>query len=36
MTEAHRADTDRLELGRPDREPLASQTIDAIIDLIGP
>ena len=34
MTEAYRADTDRLELGRPDREPLASQTIDAIIDLI--
>ena len=35
MTEAYRADTDRLELGRPDREPLASQTIDPIIDLIG-
>jgi cysteinyl-tRNA synthetase len=34
MTDAYRADTDRLELGRPDREPLASQTIDAIIDLI--
>jgi cysteinyl-tRNA synthetase len=34
MTEAYRADTDRLELGRPDREPLASQTIDGIIDLI--
>jgi cysteinyl-tRNA synthetase len=34
MTEAYRADTDRLALGRPDREPLASQTIDAIIDLI--
>jgi cysteinyl-tRNA synthetase len=34
MTEAYRADTDRLELGRPDREPLASQTIDDIIDLI--
>jgi cysteinyl-tRNA synthetase len=34
MTEAYRADTDRLELGRPDREPLASQTIDPIIDLI--
>jgi cysteinyl-tRNA synthetase len=34
MTEAYRADTDRLALGRPDREPLASQTIDPIIDLI--
>jgi cysteinyl-tRNA synthetase len=34
MTEAYRADTDRMELGRPDREPLASQTIDPIIDLI--
>jgi cysteinyl-tRNA synthetase len=34
MTDAYRADTDRLELGRPDREPLASQTIDPIIDLI--
>ena len=35
MTDAYRADTDRLELGRPDREPLASQTIDPIIDLIA-
>ncbi len=34
MTAAYRADTDRLELGRPDREPLASQTIDPIIHLI--
>ena len=34
MTDAYRADTDRLELGRPDREPLASQTIEPIIDLI--
>jgi cysteinyl-tRNA synthetase len=34
MTDAYRADTDRLELGRPDREPLASQTIEGIIDLI--
>ena len=34
MTEAYRADTDRLGLGRPDHEPLASETIDEIIDLI--
>jgi cysteinyl-tRNA synthetase len=34
MTDAYRTDTDRLELGRPDREPLASQTIDPIIELI--
>ena len=34
MTDAYRADTDRLELGRPDREPLASETLDPIIDLI--
>jgi cysteinyl-tRNA synthetase len=34
MTDAYRTDTDRLELGRPDREPLASQTIGPIIDLI--
>jgi cysteinyl-tRNA synthetase len=34
MTEAYRADTDRLGLGRPDREPLASETIAQIIDLI--
>jgi cysteinyl-tRNA synthetase len=34
MADAYRADTDRLALGRPDREPLASQTIDPIIDLI--
>ena len=34
MTEYYRADTDRLELGRPDREPLASETIGEIIDLI--
>src|SRR2546430_7543063 len=34
MTEHYRADTDRLELGRPDREPLASDTIGEIIDLI--
>ena len=34
MTAAYRADTDRLGLGRPDHEPLASETIAAIIDLI--
>ena len=27
MTAAYRADTDRLGLGRPDHEPLASETI---------
>jgi cysteinyl-tRNA synthetase len=34
MTEAYIADTDALGLGRPDFEPLASQTIDEIIALI--
>ncbi|MDQ6915557.1 MAG: cysteine--tRNA ligase [Actinomycetota bacterium] len=34
MTAAYVADTDRLELGRPDHEPLASETIDAIVELI--
>ena len=34
MTEFYRADTDRLELGRPDFEPLASETVDGIIELI--
>src|SRR4029453_17810740 len=34
MTAAYRADTDRLELGRPDHEPLASETIAEIIELI--
>ena len=34
MTEFYRADTDRLGLGRPDFEPLASETIDGIIALI--
>jgi cysteinyl-tRNA synthetase len=29
------ADTDRLGLGRPDHEPLASETIDAIVSLIS-
>jgi cysteinyl-tRNA synthetase len=35
MTAAYIADTDRLGLGRPDHEPLASQTIDDMIELIG-
>jgi cysteinyl-tRNA synthetase len=35
MSRAYRADTDRLELGRPDHEPLASESIDAIIDYIA-
>jgi cysteinyl-tRNA synthetase len=34
MTAAYLADTDRLELGRPDHEPLASESIDAIIEYI--
>ena len=34
MTEAYFADTDRLGLGRPDAEPLASATIGPIIALI--
>ncbi len=34
MTAAYRTDTDRLGLGRPDHEPLASETIAGIIDLI--
>jgi cysteinyl-tRNA synthetase len=34
MTAAYFEDTDRLGLGRPDDEPLASQTIDAIVALI--
>ena len=35
MTAAYVADTDALDLGRPDFEPRASDTIDAIIELIG-
>jgi cysteinyl-tRNA synthetase len=35
MTEAYIRDTDELELGRPDYEPLATETIESIIDLIG-
>src|SRR5256714_638235 len=34
MTAAYIADTDALGLGRPDYEPLASETIDGIIELI--
>jgi cysteinyl-tRNA synthetase len=34
MTDAYVADTDRLGLGRPDHEPLASATIDGIVELI--
>ncbi len=34
MTAAYVADTDALELGRPDAEPLASQTMTEIIELI--
>ena len=35
MIAAYRADTDALGLGRPDHEPLASQTIGAIIEHIA-
>jgi cysteinyl-tRNA synthetase len=35
MTAAYVADTDRLGLGRPDFEPLASEAIDGMIGLIG-
>jgi cysteinyl-tRNA synthetase len=34
MTEHYVADTDALGLGRPDHEPLASETIDGIVALI--
>jgi cysteinyl-tRNA synthetase len=34
MTARYVEDTDRLGVGRPDSEPLASETIDEIIDLI--
>jgi cysteinyl-tRNA synthetase len=34
MVQAYVADTDRLGLGRPDHEPLASETIGEIIELI--
>ncbi|HVE68955.1 MAG TPA: cysteine--tRNA ligase [Solirubrobacteraceae bacterium] len=35
MTAAYVADTDGLGLGRPDHEPLASETMGPIVDLIG-
>jgi cysteinyl-tRNA synthetase len=35
MAEHYRADTERLGLGRPDYEPLASEYIEAIVALIG-
>jgi len=35
MTAAYVQDTDRLGLGRPDAEPLASETIDGIVALIA-
>jgi cysteinyl-tRNA synthetase len=35
MTAHYVADTDRLGLGRPDHEPLASEYVGQIIDLIG-
>jgi len=35
MTRAYFEDTDRLELGRPDAEPLATATIAGIVALIG-
>ncbi len=35
MTQAYVEDTDRLGLGRPDSEPLATETIGPIIELIG-
>jgi cysteinyl-tRNA synthetase len=35
MTERYVQDTDRLELGRPDHEPKAADTIDAIVGLIA-
>ena len=34
LTAAYFADTDRLELGRPDHEPLASESIPAIVEEI--
>jgi cysteinyl-tRNA synthetase len=34
MTAAYVADTNELEVGRPDHEPLASETIESIIELI--
>jgi cysteinyl-tRNA synthetase len=35
MTAAYLADTDRLGVGRPDSEPLASETVEGIVSLIA-
>jgi cysteinyl-tRNA synthetase len=35
MTRAYLEDTDRLGLGRPDAEPLATETVDGIVSLIS-
>jgi len=35
MTQAYFGDTDALGLGRPDAEPLATETVDGIVALIG-
>jgi cysteinyl-tRNA synthetase len=35
MTARYMADTERLGLGRPDHEPLASEYLEPIVDLIG-
>lgn len=35
MAEHYRADTDLLAIGRPDHEPLVTNTIDEIVDLIA-
>jgi cysteinyl-tRNA synthetase len=35
MTAAYIGDTDRLGMGRPDTEPLASETVDGIVSLIA-
>jgi cysteinyl-tRNA synthetase len=35
MTDHYIADTERLGLGRPDHEPLASEYVEPIVDLIG-
>jgi cysteinyl-tRNA synthetase len=35
MTRFYVADTDKLELGRPDHEPLVTETMDEIVDLIA-
>jgi cysteinyl-tRNA synthetase len=35
MTRLYRSDTERLGLGRPDSEPLATETMDEIVELIA-